>query len=116
MLLRLICVDAVASQSEFVIRQFPVSIGRGSEADLVINDSWASRRNCEIDCDEGCLTVRDLASRNGTRVNGELIHESPLLPGDELTVGISTFLISLPTSESSFIGHPALLERSTAMA
>ncbi len=116
MLLRLICVDAVASQSEFVIRQFPVSIGRGSEADLVINDSWASRRNCEVDCDDGCLTVRDLDSRNGTRVNGELIHESPLLPGDELTVGISTFLVSAAASESSFTGQTALLKQSAAMA
>ena len=114
MLLRLICVDAVASQSEFVIRQYPVSIGRGLEADVVINDSWASRRNCEIDCDDGCLTVRDLDSRNGTRLNGELIHKSPLLPGDELTVGISTFLVSAPTSKSSFVGQPALRERSVA--
>ena len=35
--------------------------------------------------------VRDLESRNGTLVNGNHITESPLMPGDKLTVGMSSF-------------------------
>jgi pSer/pThr/pTyr-binding forkhead associated (FHA) protein len=106
MIVRLVCVDAVGSESELFLKRFPASIGRGTEADLTINDSWASRRHCWLTCEHGRLLVRDLGSRNGTRVNGELIDESPLHSGDELTVGISTFLVSIASSESSFVKTP----------
>ena len=101
MIVRLVCVDAVGSECELFLKSFPASIGRGSEADLTINDSWASRRHCLLTSEHGTLMVRDLDSRNGTRVNGVLIDQSPLHSGDELTVGISTFLVSVASSESS---------------
>ena len=107
MIVRLVCVDAVGSEYEFFVKRFPASIGRGTEADLTINDSWASRRHCLLTGQNGMLQVRDLSSRNGTRVNGELIDQSPLSSGDELTIGISTFLVSVASSESSLEHMPA---------
>jgi pSer/pThr/pTyr-binding forkhead associated (FHA) protein len=95
MLLRLNCIDAVAVNSELSVDRFPASIGRGTEADITIKDIWASRVHCHIRCENGLLMVKDLGSRNGTRVNGVPIDESPLRHGDELTVGISTFLVLL---------------------
>ena len=116
MIVRLVCVDSVGSECELFLNRFPASIGRGNEADLTINDSWASRRHCRLTCEHGTLLVRDLGSRNGTRVNGELIDQSPLHSGDELTVGISTFLVSFASSESSLNSVPvvaALAEATT---
>ncbi len=101
MIVRLVCVDAVGSECELFLKNFPAAIGRGCEADLTINDSWASRRHCLLIVEHGTLMVRDLGSRNGTRVNGVLIDQSPLHSGDELTVGISTFLVTVASSESS---------------
>src|SRR5262245_3140052 len=82
MLLRLNCIDAVAINSEVRVDHFPASIGRGTEADITINDIWASRVHCHIRCENGLLMVKDLGSRNGTRVNGVPIDESPLRHGD----------------------------------
>ncbi len=105
MLLRLNCIDAVAINSELCVDRFPATIGRGTEASITINDIWASRVHCHIRCENGLLMVKDLGSRNGTRVNGVPIDEAPLRHGDELTVGISTFLVSLAhvTGEGSSI-------------
>jgi two-component system cell cycle response regulator len=45
-------------------------IGRGSGADLQIEDAELSRCHCEITCRGEELTIRDLGSRNGTRLDG----------------------------------------------
>jgi len=79
---------------EFALRRFPLLIGRSMDADITLNDRWASRRHCEIDFRDERLVVRDLGSKHGTIVNDCAIIESPLLPGDRLTVGLSTFVAS----------------------
>jgi pSer/pThr/pTyr-binding forkhead associated (FHA) protein len=75
---------------ELCVRQWPVTIGRGDEADLPIADRWVSRRHCEIFERDGSLVVRDLGSRHGTEVNGERIAEQPLWPGDRIRIGLTT--------------------------
>ena len=89
--LRLICRDAVGGEANFSLRQLPAVIGRGQDVDARLVDTWASRHHCEIDVVDGGLAVRDLGSRNGTLVNGEVVSQSFLRPGDQLTVGLSTF-------------------------
>ena len=37
--------------------------------------------------DDGRVAIRDLASRNGTRVNGELVRTALLEPGSEVGIG-----------------------------
>jgi len=41
--------------------------------------------------EQGSIVVRDLASKNGTFVNGVHVTESHLMPGDQLTVGQTKF-------------------------
>jgi len=76
------------------VAKFPFVIGRAADAKLRVDDRWSSRHHCEIDEVDGTLIVRDLASSNGTLVNGKTVCTAPLLPGDELTVGISIFKVS----------------------
>lgn len=74
----------------------PVSIGRGQENILCIRDERASRLHCVIEQDaRGGFQVRDLASRNGTRINDTRVMESPLRPGDILKIGHHEFLVEL---------------------
>lgn len=77
---------------DFRVDLFPFVIGRSPEAEMVLDDRWVSRRHCLIEEHGGRLVVRDLGSKHGTFVNAGLIHESVLLPGDKLTLGLTTLV------------------------
>ena len=66
----------------------PLIIGRLSDCDIQLESPRVSRRHAELVSDEsGIWILRDLQSRNGTRVNGETISERPILPGDFIEIG-----------------------------
>jgi pSer/pThr/pTyr-binding forkhead associated (FHA) protein len=91
MKIRLSALDPATSQSRIVLKKLPVLIGRSPFADVRVPDCWASRRHCELNEIDGTLVVRDVGSRHGTFVNGQLVAEATLLPGDRLTVGLSSY-------------------------
>lgn len=68
-----------------------VVIGRGSEADLRVSDPGVSRRHVEIrvrpDEDDVVVTVVDLGSTNGTRVNGKRVQHATLDDGAQIEIG-----------------------------
>lgn len=65
-----------------------LTIGRGSECDVVIPDTSISRRHAQIIRQESGLYVQDLESRNGTAINGQRLSAPRRLEdGDTLTVG-----------------------------
>ena len=65
----------------------PQLIGRSSEA-ILINDTTLSRRHAELTPDSGQWFIRDLASQNGTYVNGAKLNERTRLRlGDQIRVG-----------------------------
>ncbi|MCC7145588.1 MAG: Flp pilus assembly complex ATPase component TadA [Phycisphaeraceae bacterium] len=65
----------------------PFTIGRGSSNGLVIDDPLASRFHCVVERTDSGYAVRDLQSRNGTKLNGEYISSAELKPGDAIQVG-----------------------------
>lgn len=62
-------------------------IGRAADNAVTIEDPAASSRHCAILRKESRYTLRDLNSTNGTYLNGGMVTEVPLAPGDVLTVG-----------------------------
>jgi predicted component of type VI protein secretion system len=62
-------------------------IGRHRECDVCIDSPKVSRRHCCVATAYDRILIRDLGSRNGVRVNGRLLEESRLQPGDELAIG-----------------------------
>lgn len=68
-------------------------IGRGSEADVLVDDLGVSRRHAMVvrRPDGECVLV-DLQSRNGTYVNGLRVRSSPLREGDKIQLGTVTAL------------------------
>ena len=66
-----------------------ITIGRSSECSIVINDVKVSRVHAQlVQSDNGIVSVVDLGSTNGTRINGKrFTGEMRLNPGDELRVG-----------------------------
>jgi FHA domain len=70
----------------------PVMLGRGSEAEIRLEDPFASSGHARIFEQGGILAVEDLGSTNGTYLNEELLESPrPLHPGDRLRIGDSEF-------------------------
>lgn len=64
-----------------------VIIGRGSDADVTIDDSGASRKHAMVEWDGQRARVRDLGSTNGTQVDGAPVTEAVLEPESVITIG-----------------------------
>jgi hypothetical protein len=65
-----------------------VKIGRGSDADLVVDDSSVSELHAVVNVqDSGNVSVFDLGGEGGTRVRGETISNAPLKSGDAFDIG-----------------------------
>jgi hypothetical protein len=66
-----------------------LTVGRGRAANVVLPDPEASRVHAEVRLGGDAVTVEDLRSKNGVRVNAVRVEAGPqpLRAGDELTVG-----------------------------
>lgn len=73
----------------------PITMGRGTDCNVVIGDTNASRRHAELWVVAEGVAVRDLNSTNGTWVNGRRITQAVITPRDDLTIGTSNFRIEL---------------------
>lgn len=66
----------------------PVTIvGRGAEADIVVDDPGVSRQHLEIRVTPDGVIATDLGSTNGTYVEGNSITAATLVDGNSLTIG-----------------------------
>jgi tetratricopeptide (TPR) repeat protein len=66
-----------------------INVGRSSDNDIALNDKEASRHHAQFRQEtNGEITVSDLNSLNGTKVNGKAIKvRTTLIPGDEVKIG-----------------------------
>jgi len=64
------------------------TIGRSPEADVVIDDPYASELHARVETRDGEILVHDLGSTNGTYVNGRrIIAPTPVGRGDTVQIG-----------------------------
>jgi pSer/pThr/pTyr-binding forkhead associated (FHA) protein len=70
-------------------------VGRDQRSDLCLPWEFISRAHCVLMKGEGRLMVRDLSSRNGTRVNGKRVRERALGANDVLEIGRVPFRVIL---------------------
>lgn len=68
-----------------------LTIGRGRDNAMVLDDMLVSRQHVRISVDDEGLVIEDLGSRNGTFVNGRRIERTHLNEGDRIGIGASTF-------------------------
>jgi ABC-type multidrug transport system ATPase subunit/ABC-type multidrug transport system permease subunit len=64
-----------------------LTIGRDEANDVVLDDPNVSRFHAEVVKEGDQIEVRDLTSRNGTRINGQPARRALLQPGSEIGVG-----------------------------
>jgi len=80
--------EPLGGGKQIVLDKAVTLIGRQTDCDVILTQSRkVSRKHCCIAQVNDRYIVRDLASMNGVRVNGQRIdRESPLRVGDELAV------------------------------
>ena len=65
-----------------------VVVGRSDEADVFLDDPYASTFHMRLTIDEGTMVLADLGTTNGTYVNGRRVTTPmPLSTGDSVQVG-----------------------------
>jgi Protein of unknown function (DUF3662)/FHA domain len=74
-------------------------LGRGAEADIVVDDPGVSRRHAEIRLQGADAVVRDLGSTNGTLVDGERTNAARLADGTVITLGRTRITFSRPEQD-----------------
>ena len=62
-------------------------IGRGSDADITVDDSSISRKHVEVLWDGKRAEVNDLGSTNGSLLNGTRVNRAPLAPDSVIDIG-----------------------------
>jgi hypothetical protein len=68
-------------------------LGRGDEADIVLEDSFASSSHARLVPHGDVIVLEDLGSTNGTYLNDEPLRgPQPLHPGDHIRIGDSDFV------------------------
>jgi hypothetical protein len=68
------------------------TIGRSRDADCVLRDPNVSRHHAELRrSPQGEWAIADLGSTNGVKVNGRRVGSTRLAPGDQVTLGTTTF-------------------------
>src|SRR5260370_1010349 len=82
---------------EYVFDGDHVTIGRGEQADLAIDDTGLSRVHASIHREGDRVWILDEASTNGTSVNGTPVSQvgTPLFDGDEIMLGETAILVTI---------------------
>ena len=81
-------------------KRYPLSqsrtvIGRGSEADITVDDTGISRKHVEVIWDGNRAQVRDLGSTNGSQLNGQPVKKAILDPNSVITIGRTTIVFKV---------------------
>ena len=71
----------------FTIGKRPVVIGRAPDSDLLLHNESISRQHTRIAYEEDGWVLRDLGSKNGSRVNTFHVEEQLLRNGDRIDLG-----------------------------
>lgn len=81
------------STQSFVVDGRPLTIGRGPDNGLVLQDGRASRHHARIYGRQGALLLADLGSTNGSWVNDRQVQEIALGEGDQIRIGETILIV-----------------------
>ena len=94
-----------------------LSVGRGSDNDLVLGSKQISRNHAQLSVLNGQLCVKDLESSNGTFINDERIaaNESKQLAAED-TLGFASFIFQVSKPVAATVIHEqAVADKPTLM-
>ena len=81
-----------------------MTVGRRESNDICLRFANVSGQHCEFVFKKGVWTIRDLASQNGVKINGDKVlttEPRPLRPGDSLQISSHKFKIEYHIEEEA---------------
>ena len=81
-------------------------VGRRESCDIVLRFSNVSAHHCQLTVNGGYWYVKDMQSRNGTKVNGQRVTEKRLDPGDELSIARHRYDVQYSPADLGAVGPP----------
>ncbi len=82
-----VVLSGAAAGSEHELERPSVVLGRAPESGWSFQDDTMSKEHAALEFTGGGLRLRDLGSRNGTRVNGSDVRAADLKNGDRFQLG-----------------------------
>ncbi len=104
--------DQNAQPYRFPMDRPAVTLGRGSENDIIIDSGSVSVKHAEMWRVEGGYELRDVGSTNGIKLDDERFQVIPLFDGTSATLGDVAFDFALAEEELEILAQ----ERSAAAA
>ena len=74
-----------------------VTIGRDGNSTIILTDKQCSRNHCKIEWTGEFYKMVDMGSRNGTRVNEELVNTKNLVSWDRIRIGRAIIILADPS-------------------
>jgi hypothetical protein len=90
----------------------PRLVGRTPEADIHLDEPHVAPRHARVELLDGQVVLRDLGSAEGSEVNGEMVRDAVLVPGDQLVFdGQYRFVVEAPSAhaETAAVPGPAMM-------
>lgn len=108
MIVRIRMQNSKQAGASLQVLKSPYLIGRHANCDLKISSPRVSSYHCAILTNGPRVSVKDMESTNGTRVNGEPVHgEREVRHGDLLWVGPALIEVSIEADESGLLAAGA---------
>lgn len=82
-----------SSEHRVLFAELPVILGHHAAANIRLDDPAVDDFHCMLDDVDGRPVVRDLNTEPGTFVNGVRMKSALLMPGDQLKLGGTTFVV-----------------------
>lgn len=98
-------------------KRYPITkartvIGRGSDADITVDDTGTSRQHVEILWDGTRGQVSDLGSTNGSKLNGVPVTKAPLPPDSIIEIGRTSIVFRVLAQAASVDPYAGLRNES----
>ena len=85
---RIVLTSGANAGQSFSLHQGELIIGREEGSEIQLGDHTVSHNHALLRVHDDHVTIEDLHSTNGTRVNGTPVERpAPLAPGDQIDVG-----------------------------
>jgi hypothetical protein len=81
-------------------------VGRRESCDVVLRFANVSAHHCQLYVNQGYWFVKDMGSRNGTKVNGTRVTEKRIDPGDTLSVAKHKYEVKYSPIDLGAAGPP----------